>query len=338
MAKSTNRDNYVLKTFNGLAYGFFISFVLGTILKQVGYAIHYQALVSWGQIACYLMGPCIGVAIAYTLDLKGLSLLSSMIAGAIGAGTLTVGKSVSVHVGNPIMAYFAVVIAVVIANMIEDKTPFDIFLVPLICFFCAGFFAKFVGPYVNQFLHFVGHYINQGAQMQPILVGMVIALIMGMLTTTPFTSMVLGMMLGLKGIAAGAALAGCCAQMVGLAMMSIDDNDFGDVLAIGIGTSMFQFKNILKRPLIWLPPMIASLISGMISAGLLGIKCTTLGSWIGTTGLVGLFECIKVMGNNYWLPLIIVDILLPMGICFGMYKAFRKLNYIKSGDLKINKL
>ena len=145
-------------------------------------------------------------------------------------------------------------------------------------------------------------------------------------------------MLGLNGLAAGAALAGCCAQMVGLAIMSMDDNSIGDVIAIGIGTSMLQFKNIVKRPLIWLPPIVASLITGVISSAILGIKCTAVGSGMGTAGLVGLLECIQVMGTSFWLPLILVDVLLPIIICFGMYRAFRKLNYIKSGDLKLTRL
>ena len=101
---------------------------------------------------------------------------------------------------------------------------------------------------------------------------------------------------------------------------------------------MLQFKNIVKRPLIWLPPIVASLITGVISSAILGIKCTAVGSGMGTAGLVGLLECIQVMGTSFWLPLILVDVLLPIIICFGMYRAFRKLNYIKSGDLKLTRL
>ena len=145
-------------------------------------------------------------------------------------------------------------------------------------------------------------------------------------------------MLGLNGLAAGAALAGCCAQMVGLAIMSFDDNTIGDVIAIGIGTSMLQFKNIVKRPIIWLPPIIASMISGVISTSFLKLECTAVGSGMGTAGLVGLLECIQVMGTNYWIPLLLVDVVLPMVICYSLYKALRKLNYIKKGDLKLTKI
>ena len=174
--------------------------------------------------------------------------------------------------------------------------------------------------------------------MQPIFMGMIVAVLMGMALTAPISSAAIGIMLGLDGLAAGAALAGCCAQMVGLAIMSMDDNSIGDVIAIGVGTSMLQFKNIVKRPIIWLSPILASLITGVISTAILGIKCTAVGSGMGTAGLVGLLEAIQVMGTSYWLPLIILDIIVPMAICWSMYRAFRKLNYIKSGDMKLTRL
>ena len=241
-------------------------------------------------------------------------------------------------VGNPISAYLAVIVAVEATKLVQDKTPLDILLVPFTSILCAGIITRFIGPYISQLIIWIGDLINQGVEMQPIFMGMVVAVLMGMALTAPISSAAIGIMLGLNGLAAGAALAGCCAQMVGLAIMSMDDNSIGDVIAIGIGTSMLQFKNIVKRPLIWLPPIVASLITGVISSAILGIKCTAVGSGMGTAGLVGLLECIQVMGTSFWLPLILVDVLLPMIICFGMYRAFRKLNYIKSGDLKLTRL
>ncbi|MEG0366287.1 MAG: PTS sugar transporter subunit IIC, partial [Coprobacillus sp.] len=132
--------------------------------------------------------------------------------------------------------------------------------------------------------------------------------------------------------------AACSPQRLPRPTMSVDDNNIGDVIAIGVGTSMLQFKNIVKRPILWVPPIIASLVSGIISTVVLGIKCTTVGSGMGTAGLVGLLESIQVMGTSFWIPLLLVDVVLPMVICFSMYKAFRKLNYIRSGDLKLTRL
>lgn len=294
---------------------------------------------TWGSLASYLMGPAIGVGIGIVIEAKGLNMISAVIAGAIGAGTFSIHQgNVSVAVGNPISAYLAVIVAVEATKLVQDKTPLDILLVPFTSILCAGIITRFIGPYISQLIIWIGDLINQGVEMQPIFMGMVVAVLMGMALTAPISSAAIGIMLGLNGLAAGAALAGCCAQMVGLAIMSMDDNSIGDVIAIGIGTSMLQFKNIVKRPLIWLPPIVASLITGVISSAILGIKCTAVGSGMGTAGLVGLLECIQVMGTSFWLPLILVDVLLPMIICFGMYRAFRKLNYIKSGDLKLTRL
>ncbi len=339
MARVVRRENYVVKTLNGMAYGFFASLIIGTILKQIGLAIHFNDLVNWGQIASYLMGPAIGVGIAYVIEAKGLNMISAVIAGTIGAGTFTITNgNVAVAVGNPVSAYLAVIVAVEATKLVQDKTPLDIILVPFTSILCAGIVTKFIGPYISQVIVFLGDLINQGVRMQPLLMGMIVAVLMGMALTAPISSAAIGIMLGLDGLAAGAALAGCCAQMVGLAIMSLDDNSIGDVIAIGVGTSMLQFKNIVKRPLIWLPPIVASLITGPLSAAILGIKCTAVGSGMGTAGLVGLLECIQVMGSSFWLPLILVDVVLPIVICFGMYKAFRKLNYIKSGDMKLTSL
>ena len=204
--------------------------------------------------------------------------------------------------------------------------------------FRSGLMAKFIGPYISQVIVWIGDLINQAVHMQPIFMGMLVSVLMGMALTAPISSAAIGIMLGLNGLAAGAALAGCCAQMVGLAIMSLDDNTIGDVIAIGIGTSMLQFKNIVKRPIIWIPPIVASLVTGLVSTAVFHIQCTPVGSGMGTAGLVGLIECIGVMGSGYWLPLIIIDVIIPMAICWSMYKAFRKLNYIRSGDMKLTRL
>lgn len=339
MAKGMNKDNYIVKTLNGMAYGFFASLIIGTILKQVGIWTHINDFVSWGQIASYLMGPAIGVGMALVLDAKGLNMISAVIAGTIGAGTLTFDQgTVSVAVGNPVSAYLAVILAVEITKLVQDKTPLDILLVPLTSILCAGLITKFIGPYITWFIVCIGQLINQGVNMQPIFMGMIVSVLMGMALTAPISSAAIGIMLGLNGLAAGAALAGCCAQMVGLAIMSFDDNTIGDVIAIGIGTSMLQFKNIVKRPIIWIPPIIASIISGVISTSIVKLECTAVGSGMGTAGLVGLLECIQVMGVNYWIPLLLVDVVLPMIICYSLYRALRKLNYIRKGDLKLTKI
>lgn len=329
------KDNYIIKSLNGMAYGFFCSLIIGTILKQIGNFANIGELIVWGEVATYLMGPAIGAGIAYALDAKGLNLIAAVIAGTIGAGTFN-GNTASV--GNPIAAYIAVIIAVEITRLVQGKTPADILLVPFTSIVVAGLITMFVGPYLTKLILWIGDLINQGVNMQPFFMSIVVAVLMGVALTAPISSAAIGVMLGLNGLAAGAALAGCCAQMIGFAIMSMDDNDIGDVIAIGIGTSMLQFKNIIKHPVIWIPPILTSVIIAPISTCLLEISCSSVGSGMGTAGLVGILEAVNVMGNNYWIPLILIDLIAPMFITWGIYKAFKKLRYIKPGYLKLDRI
>ncbi|MFV0393001.1 MAG: PTS transporter subunit IIC [Coprobacillaceae bacterium] len=329
------KGNYIVNTLNGMAYGFFCSLIVGTILKQLGDFTNIDELVYWGNTASYLMGPAIGVGIAYVIEAKGLNLIAAVIAGTIGAGTFT-GNSASI--GNPISAYIAVIIAVECTKLIQGKTPVDILLVPFTSIIIAGLITMFLSPYISQVITWIGDLINEGVQMQPFFMSIVVSVLMGMALTAPISSAAIGVMLNLTGLAAGAALAGCCAQMVGFAMMSIDDNDIGDVIAVGIGTSMLQFKNIVSNPIIWIPPILASIITGPISTVVLGIECTAVGSGMGTAGLVGILSAVEVMGNAYWIPIIIIDVIVPAVITYAIFKAFKKLKYIKNGDLKLTQL
>ena len=327
------KDNYFIKTLNGLAYGFFCSLIIGTILKQLGSFTDISELTSWGQIAMYLMGPAIGAGIGYAIDAKGLNLITAIIAGCIGAGTFDGNVTTT---GNPIAAYIAVIGAVEVTRFVQGKTPIDILLVPFTSIVVSGMITVVIGPYLTKLVIWIGDMINQGVNMQPILMSIVVAVLMGMALTAPVSSAAIGVMLGLNGLAAGAALAGCCAQMIGFAVMSIDDNDVGDVIAIAIGTSMLQFKNIVQKPIIWIPPIISGIVIAPISTCILNIACSPVGSGMGTAGMVGILEAINVMGSNYWIPLIVIDIIAPAFISFVIYKMFKKLSFIKNGDLKLS--
>lgn len=326
------KDNYFIKALNGMAYGFFCSLIIGTILKQLGNFININELITWGEIATFLMGPAIGAGIGYAIDAKGLNLIAAIIAGSIGAGTFN-GNIASA--GNPIVSFVAVIVAVEVTRFVQGKTPIDILIVPFTSILAAGLVTIFIGPYLTKLIVWIGELINQGVNMQPILMSIVVAVLMGMALTAPISSAAIGVMLGLDGLAAGAALAGCCAQMIGFAVMSIDDNDIGDVIAIGVGTSMLQFKNIVKKPVIWIPPIIVSAVTAPISTCLLDISCSPVGSGMGTAGMVGILEAVNVMGSNYWIPLIIIDLVAPAFFTYVIYKAFKKLSFIKNGDLKL---
>ncbi|GFI41222.1 hypothetical protein IMSAGC017_01265 [Thomasclavelia cocleata] len=329
------KDNYFIKALNGMAYGFFCSLIIGTILKQLGAFANITELVTWGEVATLLMGPAIGAGIGYAIDAKGLNLISAIIAGCIGAGTFNGNVA---GVGNPIVSFVAVIVAVEVTRFVQGKTPIDILIVPFTSIVAAGLVTIFVGPYLTKLIVWLGDLINQGVNMQPLLMSIVVAVLMGMALTAPISSAAIGVMLGLNGLAAGAALAGCCAQMIGFAVMSIDDNDIGDVIAIGIGTSMLQFKNIVKKPMIWIPPIITSVVIAPISTCLLNVSCSPVGSGMGTAGMVGILEAVNVMGTNYWVPLIVIDLVAPAFLTYGIYKAFKKLSFIKNGDLKLERL
>ncbi len=329
------KDNYFIKALNGMAYGFFCSLIIGTILKQLGAFANITELVTWGEVATLLMGPAIGAGIGYAIDAKGLNLIAAIIAGCIGAGTFNGNVA---GVGNPIVSFVAVIVAVEVTRFVQGKTPIDILIVPFTSIVAAGLVTIFVGPYLTKLIVWLGDLINQGVNMQLLLMSIVVAVLMGMALTAPISSAAIGVMLGLNGLAAGAALAGCCAQMIGFAVMSIDDNDIGDVIAIGIGTSMLQFKNIVKKPMIWIPPIITSVVIAPISTCLLNISCSPVGSGMGTAGMVGILEAVNVMGTNYWVPLIVIDLVAPAFLTYGIYKAFKKLSFIKNGDLKLERL
>ena len=329
------KDNYFIKALNGMAYGFFCSLIIGTILKQLGAFANITELVTWGEVATLLMGPAIGAGIGYAIDAKGLNLIAAIIAGCIGAGTFNGNVA---GVGNPIVSFVAVIVAVEVTRFVQGKTPIDILIVPFTAIVAAGLVTIFVGPYLTKLIVWLGDLINQGVNMQPLLMSIVVAVLMGMALTAPISSAAIGVMLGLNGLAAGAALAGCCAQMIGFAVMSIDDNDIGDVIAIGIGTSMLQFKNIVKKPMIWIPPIITGVVIAPISTCLLNISCSPVGSGMGTAGMVGILEAVNVMGTNYWVPLIVIDLVAPAFLTYGIYKVFKKLSFIKKGDMKLERL
>ncbi len=328
------KDNYFIKALNGMAYGFFCSLIIGTILKQLGAFANITELVTWGEVATLLMGPAIGAGIGYAIDAKGLNLIAAIIAGCIGAGTFNGNVA---GVGNPIVSFVAVIVAVEVTRFVQGKTPIDILIVPFTSIVAAGLVTIFVGPYLTKLIVWLGDLINQGVNMQPLLMSIVVAVLMGMALTAPISSAAIGVMLGLNGLAAGAALAGCCAQMIGFAVMSIDDNDIGDVIAIGIGTSMLQFKNIVKKPMIWIPPIITGVVIAPISTCLLNISCSPVGSGMGTA-MVGILEAVNVMGTNYWVPLIVIDLVAPAFLTYGIYKVFKKLSFIKKGDMKLERL
>lgn len=335
--------NYMIKTLNGMALGLFGSLIIGLILKQVGSQLHVDFLVEVGQIAQYLMGPAIGAAVAYSVKASPLGIFSALVVGAIGAGTFQMGEPglYTVRIGEPLGAFIAALVAAEASKFVAGKTKVDIVLVPAVTLIAGGLVGVFLSPYIATLMKGVGEVINTTTQLHPIPMGILVAVLMGMILTLPISSAAIAIALGLNGIAAGASLVGCSAQMIGFAVISYKANGFGGFLAQGLGTSMLQVPNIIKKPRIWLPPIVASAILGPIASTLLKMESNAIGAGMGTSGLVGQFGTFDAMAATTSTPVLLTMIglmhfILPGVIAFGVYKFMVYKQWITDDDLKLD--
>ncbi len=337
---------------SGMAFGLFATLIIGTILQQIGNAIDHEIggyIFAIGKIAASLMGAGIGCGVAAKFGEKPLVTLSSAATGMIGAfatkilaGTMIDGAVVSyAGPGEPMGAFVAAFVGIEIGHLVAGKTKLDIILTPIVTIGSGAAAGLLIGPYISEFMTWLGSLINWGTEQQPIIMGIVVSVLMGIFLTLPISSAAIGVALGLSGIAAGAAVAGCCANMVGFAVASYRDNGFGGLVAQGIGTSMLQMPNIVKKPIIWLPAIIASAVTGPISSALLGMVNNSTGAGMGTAGLVG-----QIMGYQEltaagatptvaMLEILAIHFILPGFVAFGVSEAMRKLGWIKKGDMKL---
>lgn len=323
--------NYLVKTTNGMAYGLFATLIVGVVFSQLGKITGLDFLNDIGTTLKSLMGIGIGIGIATSLNLTPIQILAAGVAGAIGASIK--GNN------NPVVCYVAVIGAIEIYRfIIRKKTPVDIILIPL-AFSLLAYGVGFVSEIPLTFLMTnLQQFINYATEVQPFLMGIIIAVVMGMCLTAPISSAAIAIAINLSGIAGGAAVVGCSVQMIGFAIMSIKDNNIGKVISVGIGTSMLQFKNILKKPIIWIPTILTSAILGPISTLVFKMESTKEGSGMGTCGLVGQFSTFEAMGTNNWqtyLGMILLHFVLPAILVFAFDLIMRRFNLIKKGDLEI---
>lgn len=324
-----SNENQFLRSLDGLAYGMFVSIVIGAFLVSLSQWLNISELASWGNMISNLAGPAIGIGVAYATGASGLVLLSAALAGTI---------CMSESIAWPICAYLAVMLSCYIGHFCQDKTPLDIFLVPTLTIVTAGLIASFVAPYMDRMMIWLMAQLAQATTFPLWLMSILVACLMGVFHLLPISTVALTYALGLGGLSAGAAIAGACAMSMGLAMMSMDDNDLGDVIAVALGTPLLQFKNILKHPLLLLPPLLTCVVTGPISVLLLKLSGTAYGAGVGNMAFAGPLSIIEMMGSSYWLMVIIVDLLLPIVLSYSLYRAFRKIGWISPGDLKINHL
>lgn len=318
---------YFLDALGAMAFGLFASLLMGTIFTTLGDKLNVPLFLEIAQYAKQATGAAIGVAIAYSLHAPSLVLFSATVSGIAGNA-----------LGGPVGAYVATVISTELGKIVSKETKIDILVTPSVVIISGVLLAMFVGPGINTFMEAFGRFIENATEMRPFIMGIIVSVSVGMALTLPISSAALCIAIGLSGIAAGAATAGCCAQMVGFAVMSFKENRWGGLISQGIGTSMLQMPNIIKNPLTWIPPTLASAITGPISTCLFQLENVPIGAGMGTCGLVGPFGIITAMpeaGMKMWLGILLVCFVLPAILTWIFGEIFRKLNWIKEGDLKI---
>lgn len=325
---------YIIDALSHMAMGLFCSLILGLIIGQIakipglGFLNFIaEALASDSP----LVGACIGLSIAYGLSCVPLVMISSAITGALGY-----------LFGGPVGAYLAVIIGTVLGNLISKKTPVDIILTPLATIVCGGLFARYCCSPINDFMLYLGSVINNATMLSPFLMGITVAVLVGCALTLPISSVALCVMLGIDGLAAGAATAGCCAQMIGFAVISYRDNGIGGLLSQGLGTSMLQIGNIVRKPIIWLAPTLTSAILGPVSTVCLKMTTNALGAGMGTAGLVGPLATFADMteagaaAGPLTLKIICLYFIAPAVISLAIHHLMVKAGWVKPGDMKLN--
>ena len=338
---------------SGMATGLFATLIIGTIIQQIGNLIPGvigDFLFMMGKVAGVLTGAGIGVGTAQRLKASPLTTVSAATAGMVGAfaskiiaGTMLVdGNMVFAGVGEPLGAFLAVITAVYVGRLVSGKTKVDILVTPFACIVSGSTVGLLLGPSISAFMTWLGSLINWGTEQAPFLMGIIVSVLMGIILTLPISSAALGIILGLNGIAAGAATVGCCANMIGFAVASFRENKVNGLLAQGLGTSMLQIGNIVKKPIIWLPAIIASAILGPISTCVFGMTNNATGSGMGTAGLVGQINTYQTMvaegvaPGMVLLQIVIMHIVLPAILALGVSEFMRKKGWIKDGDMKLD--
>ena len=329
-------NNTLVKILNGMALGLMASLVTGVILKQIGTYLNIQELIMFGQVAQYMMGPAIGAGVALSLEAPPLGVFASVVCGMLGAGTIKYGGSSYILAsGEPVGSLAASVAGALASKAVFGKTKCDIIVVPGITIIAGGVISIFASPYISRFMMLIGNIINKSTNLNPLPMGILVALIMGIIITSPISSAAVAISLGLSGLSAGAATIGCACHMVGFAVAGYKDNGFNGLISHGLGTSKLQMANSIKNPLILVPPMAASVILGGVGAAIFKMENNKIGAGMGTSGLVGQFTTFEVMGEKSLIPMLLLHFIFPAVRALLVSGIMRKTGLIKQGDMKI---
>lgn len=338
LKKKVGIKELIVVSLNGMAYGLFASLLIGLILKQLGQLTGIEYFLVLGETAQKLMGPAIAVGVSYALKAPALVLISTLTVGAIGAGSIELLEAgASISTGEPVGAYIAVIVAVFFGNLVAGKTRVDILLVPSVTILTGGLAGLLISPIMSQFMNDIGLVINQITHLHPIPMGALISLIMGILLTLPISSAAIAISLNLSGLAAGAATVGTCTHMIGFAVISYQANGPGGFIAQGLGTSMLQMPNIIKKPRIALPVIFTSLILGPISTYVLKMESNSIGAGMGTSGFVGQLAFFDVNGysTSNFILVFLMHFLIPAVLSYIFYSIFKKRKLVVYSDYKL---
>ncbi len=338
---------YFIDAMSAMAQGLFCSLLIGTIIKTLGQQLQLPFMVEMGGFASAMSAPAMAVAIGYALQAPPLVLFSL---AAVGQAANAMGGS-----GGPLAVFFVAILAAEIGKAISKETKIDILVTPFVTIFCGVCLAYVIAPPVGAAANAFGALINTTTQLQPFWMGIAVSVLVGIALTLPISSAAICHSLGLVGLAGGAAVAGCCAQMVGFAVMSFRENRWNGVVSQGLGTSMLQMGNIVRNPRVWIPPTLASAITGPIATCVFKLQMNgaPINSGMGTCGLCGpigvwtgwlapsekAVEMVQAMAITPtamdWIGLVLISVVLPAILTWLIAIPMRKIGWIKDGDLKL---
>lgn len=337
---------YGIDALGAMAQGLFCSLLIGTIIRTLGQQAGIQFLTDIGSYAMAVSGPAMAVAIGYALKADPMVLFSL---AAVGWAANAEGGA-----GGPLAVLVIAIIAAEFGKAVSKETRVDILVTPAVTILVGVALAKLIAPPIGRGASAFGLMIDSATKLQPFLMGIVVSVLVGIALTLPISSAAICAALSLTGLAGGAAVAGCCAQMIGFAFMSFKENRVGGLVSQGLGTSMLQMPNIVKNPKIWLPPIIVSAITGPIATCIFHMEMNgaPINSGMGTCGLCGQIgvwtgwlapseaavakgAVAMTPGAIDWLGLLLICFVIPAILCPILRTAFEKIGWIKEGDLKL---
>ena len=343
---------YGIDALGAMAQGLFCSLLIGTIINTIGTQFHIPFLTATvatiggvaytvGGLATAMSGPAMAVAIGYALHCPPLVLFSLI---TVGFASNALGGA-----GGPLAVLVVAIVSAEVGKAVSKETKVDILVTPLVTIGVGIALSALIAPALGWVAMKLGVLIMWATELQPFLMGILVSVLVGIALTLPISSAAICAALGLTGLAGGAAVAGCCAQMVGFAVMSFPENKFGGLISQGIGTSMLQMGNIVKNPKIWIPPIVTSAITGPIATCVFRLQMNgaAVSSGMGTCGLVGQIGVYSGWVNDVasgakaaitgfdWLGLVLISFVLPAVLCPLINMICKKAGWVKPGDMKL---